>query len=78
MGITKPDKGSILVDDISISDSIKNWQKSLGYVSQNVFLMDESIKKNVAFELDDKLIDEEKVKQSLQSVDLWEWVESQE
>ena len=40
--------------------------------------MDESIKKNIAFELDDKLIDEEKVKQSLKSVDLWEWVESQE
>lgn len=77
-GLIEPNSGNVLFDGLRVKENLTNYQSMIGYVSQNVFLMDESIKKNVAFELDAKLIDEEKVKQSLQSVDLWEWVESQE
>ena len=77
-GLIEPNSGNVLFDGLHVKENLTNYQSIIGYVSQNVVLMDESIKKNVAFELDAKLIDEEKVKQSLQSVDLWEWVESQE
>ena len=50
----------------------------IGYVSQNVFLLDESIKKNIAFELDDKFIDNQRVISSLKMVDLYDWAIKQE
>jgi ATP-binding cassette, subfamily B, bacterial PglK len=52
----------LLVNDIPLSaDNLGNWQKSLGYVSQDVFMMDASIKENVAFgrelnQIDDALV----------------------
>ena len=77
-GLIEPISGNVLLDGVDIKENMKNYQSIIGYVSQNVFLMDESIKKNVAFELDDQLIDKEKVKKCLQSVDLWKWVNNQE
>ena len=76
MGITKPDKGSILVDDISISDSIKNWQNSIGYVSQNVFLIPSTIRRNIAFGISEDKIDENKISQAINKSALKDFVDN--
>ena len=44
-GLIKPQEGEILVDGINIFENIKEWRNKLGYVSQSVFLIDDSIKK---------------------------------
>ena len=48
-GLIKANNGEILVDDISIYQNLNGWQKNIGYVGQNIFLKDASIKNNIAF-----------------------------
>lgn len=76
-GLINPDSGKIYIDGKNIEINKQLFQKNISYVSQNIFLMDESIKKNIAFELDDKLIDDKKVESCLKMVDLWSWVSDQ-
>lgn len=69
-GMISPDKGEILVDSKNIFSNLKGWQKKIGYVSQNVFLLDNTIKNNVAFGVDEKNIDLDNVKKSLKNAEL--------
>ena len=52
MGLLEPNKGKVLVDDIDINNKNKNvkerWFKSIGHVSQSIFLKDASISENIA------------------------------
>ena len=52
-GLTVPIEGEILVDGVSIFKNLDDWRNKLGYVSQSVFLIDASIKKNIAFGIED-------------------------
>ena len=63
MGILKPNSGEVLVDNKSIFNSVANWQKKIGYVSQSIFISPDTIKKNIAFgipenEINDDLIND--------------------
>jgi ABC-type multidrug transport system fused ATPase/permease subunit len=50
LGLLEPQEGKLLVDDIPITkENIKNWQKNIGYVPQNIYLTDDTINNNIAF-----------------------------
>jgi ABC-type multidrug transport system fused ATPase/permease subunit len=49
MGLIKPNAGNILVDGKSIYKNLRSWQKLIGYVPQSIYLIDDSIEKNIAF-----------------------------
>jgi len=49
MGLLKSNKGDVLVDNLNIYKNLKNWQKIISYIPQNVFLLDDTIINNVAF-----------------------------
>jgi ABC-type multidrug transport system fused ATPase/permease subunit len=49
MGLIKPNAGNILVDGKSIYKNLRSWQKLIGYVPQSIYLIDDSIAKNIAF-----------------------------
>jgi ABC-type multidrug transport system fused ATPase/permease subunit len=58
LGLLKPKSGKILVDNVNLdSTNIKAWIEKIGYVDQNVILIDDTIASNVAFGLDKKNID---------------------
>ena len=80
MGLYKPDKGELLVDNKKISSlsEIKSWQKKISYVPQSIFLFNGSIKNNISFEFNDKLIDSKKVSQSLISSQLKKFTDQPE
>ncbi len=61
-GLLQPSSGSILIDSKNLISIKKSWQNIIGYVPQTVYFLNESLKRNIAFELDDKKIDDEKVK----------------
>lgn len=61
MGLLKPEKGEITLDKKNINESLTSWRNKLGYVPQNLYLIDDTIKKNIAFGLDDNSISEDKV-----------------
>ena len=48
-GILKPSDGSVLCDNQEIEKNIKSWQSRIGYVPQEIFLIDDSIINNIAF-----------------------------
>ena len=45
IGLLKPDKGEILINDKNINSNIYLWRKNIGYVPQNIFLIDDTFKK---------------------------------
>lgn len=70
LGILRPDKGDIQVDGISIYDDLRSWQKLIGYMPQSVHMIDESVTRNVALGVPERLIDHERVKQCIRSAQL--------
>ncbi len=75
-GLIKPQKGEILVDGVNIFENIREWRNKLGYVSQSVFLIDESIKKNVAFGVEDNDINYTKLNIAIQNSGLSSYIDS--
>jgi len=76
LGLIEPQNGDIQVDDKSILGDIKSWQRKIGYVPQNIYLTDDSLKSNIAFGVEEKLIDLNLVNQLIKQVKLEEFVGS--
>ena len=75
LGLISPSSGEILIDGIALSNSnIRNWQNSIGYVPQTIFLADASIKENVAFGLHADEIDEKRVVEAIKLANLEEHI----
>ena len=66
----KPTSGSISVDDTNIFENIQSWQNQIGYVSQNIYLTDDTIKRNIAFALPDEKINDIAVKKAVTNAKL--------
>ena len=61
LGLLAPTSGLISVDGVNIQKNIYAWQKKIGYVQQDIFLIDDTIRKNIAFglledEIDDNIL----------------------
>jgi ATP-binding cassette, subfamily B, bacterial PglK len=75
LGLLKPTSGSVAIDNKNIfSNNLESWQKQIGYVSQNIFLIDATIKNNIA--LGQKNIDEEKIEKALKKSNLYDFVQN--
>ena len=62
LGLLEPQKGYLEIDSkIITANNIASWQKSIGYVPQNINLIDDSIISNIAFGIDYEDIDKERV-----------------
>ncbi len=61
VGLLMPTQGEVLVDGKGIKDNLFNWQRMIGYIPQNIYLSDDTIRRNIAFGLADEKIDEEQV-----------------
>ncbi len=67
LGLLVPASGRILVDGRDLMNDVCGWQRIIGYVPQDVYLMDETVRRNVAFGLPDQDIDDERVWKSLRA-----------
>jgi ATP-binding cassette, subfamily B, bacterial PglK len=65
MGLLVPTSGRILVDGRNLQDNLAGWQRNIGYVPQTVLLIDDSIRRNIAFGVPEEEIDEERMWQAL-------------
>ena len=72
MGISSPQEGKIFIDNKDLSKCKKSWYKIIGCVPQDVFILDESLKKNIAFGLSDDQIDMSKVNRAIGLANLTE------
>ena len=70
-----PEQGTLNVDGHVITpDNKKFWQKSIGYVPQQIYLLDTSIKENIAFGVEIQDIDLEAVKQAARAANLHDFI----
>jgi ATP-binding cassette subfamily C protein len=76
LGLLVPTRGRVLVDGRDIADCRADWQRSLGVVSQTVFLLDDSLRRNIAFGLSDDRIDDDKVTKAVEMAQLDEFITS--
>jgi ABC-type multidrug transport system fused ATPase/permease subunit len=49
LGLLNPISGSVCVDGIDINNSKVRWRDKIGYVPQSIYLLDDTIKSNIAF-----------------------------
>ena len=69
-GLLRPNKGEVLVDEQNIYLNLKSWRKKLGYVPQNIYLLDDTIKNNIAFGIQEHLIDQKLINEALNKAGL--------
>lgn len=75
LGLFIPQLGDIKVDGISIYSNLRAWQNMLGYVPQSIFLIDDTLERNIAYGVPDHLIDQHKLKKAIQMAQLSEVVD---
>jgi ABC-type multidrug transport system fused ATPase/permease subunit len=75
LGLLTPQSGDIKVDGVSIYKDIRSWQNLVGYVPQSIFLMDDTLEKNIAFGVPEHLVDRQRLHAALESSQLLELVE---
>lgn len=78
LGILEPQEGHIFVDDTDVYKNLDAWHKKLGYIPQTIYLMDDTIRNNIAFGIAKEEIDEVRLKDALKESQLLEFVESLE
>lgn len=77
LGLVDPSSGQILIDSRPLDSSLRrSWQNSVGYVAQNQFLLDGSLKENIAFGVAPEKIDMERLHSVISMASLDEFVKS--
>lgn len=76
LGLLKPEKGTVCMDGTSIFTIPYAWSKIIGYVPQTVYLIDDTIRNNVAFGIDADAIDDVKIWNALEKAQLKGFIEA--
>ena len=74
LGLLKPSDGNIKVDGQDIFDNIRSWQANLAYVPQSIYLIDGSVKENIALGVAPENIDNARIEKSLHMAELYDFV----
>ena len=74
LGLLKPTAGGVFIDGINVFENIRSWQNLIGYVEQDIHLLDDSILHNIAFGENDRDIDLKKVNDALHEAKLDDFV----
>jgi ATP-binding cassette, subfamily B, bacterial PglK len=78
MGLLTPQKGEVYIDDLKLSDSDwKTWRRRVGYVPQEIYLINDSIRKNIAFGLYDNQIPEPDLIQAARIAEISDFIETE-
>ena len=74
LGLFNPDNGTVKIDDVVLSDETKkSWYEKISYVSQQPYLLDDTITANVTF--GNEIVDIEKVKLCLEKAQLLDYIQ---
>lgn len=74
IGVLEPDAGRVLVDGIDVFTHLEAWHKTIGYIPQMIYLMDDTIRANVVFGIPEEEIDDEKVWKALERAEIADFV----
>ena len=74
LGLLSPSEGTVRVDGIDIAAGRRSWQNQVGYVPQSIYLVDDSLIRNIALGITHELIDHNAVLRALRAAQLEEFV----
>lgn len=74
LGVLRPEKGEILADGKSVYCNLRGWQNKLGYVPQNIFLLDDTIRNNITFGLAEEEVDEKALWRAIEQAQLKKYI----
>ncbi len=74
LGLLQIQEGQILADGVEVRDHYESWLKNIGYIPQSIFMVDGSIRRNVAFGYADEEIDDARVWEALRKARLDDFV----
>ncbi|WP_331000445.1 ABC transporter ATP-binding protein [Pectinatus frisingensis] len=75
LGLLEPTGGNIYVDNNNIFSNIRGWQANFSYVPQNIYLIDGTIKENIALGIPVEKIDEKYLEKILKMAELYDFVQ---
>ena len=77
MGFYFPERGGLYVDGVKITEkNARAWQSMIGYVPQDIFLVNGTFVENVAFGIAPECADRDRIREILTRVGLWDWISS--
>lgn len=76
LGLLKLEKGRILLDGRDIRENMSSWLENVGYIPQSIFMLDDTIRANVVFGMNDDVIDNDDVWEALREASLFDFVKS--
>jgi ABC-type multidrug transport system fused ATPase/permease subunit len=65
LGLLPPTRGRVMVDGRNIAEALERWQPHIGYVPQSPAIVGDSLRRNVAFGVDDEAIDERRLAEAI-------------
>lgn len=74
LGILEPERGLVQVDGVDIRQQLSVWRRRVGYIPQSIFLIDGTVRQNIALGLEDQEIDDAAVAQAMAAAHLAEFV----
>ena len=77
LGLLKPTAGRITVDGVDVQDDLKGWQSQIGYIPQEIFLIDDTIRNNIAFGIAERDISDARLTAVLEQVQLAAFIREQ-
>jgi ATP-binding cassette, subfamily B, bacterial PglK len=78
LGLYQPTTGEILIDDRPLTLAlVPSWQATIGYVPQDIFLIDDSIAHNIAFGLPDNEIDRARLREACATAQILDFIETE-
>lgn len=78
LGLLRPEKGEMHVDDVPITtNNLRAWQRTIGYVPQQIFLSDETVAGNIAFGVPPQKIDQCAIERAARFAELHRFVTEQ-
>ncbi|HWA39816.1 MAG TPA: ABC transporter ATP-binding protein [Burkholderiales bacterium] len=75
LGLLEPQEGSVLADGVAVAEHPADWQALVGYIPQTIYLMDDTIRRNVALGIEDEAIDEARLRRTLAAAQLAAFVD---
>lgn len=76
LGLLEVKTGTILADGKNVKEHYRKWIKNIGYIPQMIFMLDDTIRKNVAFGVPEDKIDEERLWAVLKEAQLDEFIKT--
>lgn len=75
LGLLRVQAGTITCDGVDIFDNYADWLGKIGYIPQSIYLIDESIRDNIAFGIDADQIDDKRIWEVLEEAQLKDFVQ---